>query len=574
MGNEQSDHGILKECTIDDDPIINNKQWSLHHAQLLKHPNPMSVFIGKEDSSSLEKFAKNLRLYRHPDILKFINFTQHQKLFYLFTEKISPLTVVQNQQNLHQISLGLQKILKSLIFLHKVGNLAHTNLCLSSIFVTPEGNWKLGGLEDVEKLSKTTTEDDLNGFVGLVKELIPVDGGTTGSDFVEFVNTQLPTIREAKSPFEEFLSHPFLSSNDFVAIENILTNLPVKTIEERATFFQTLADRLEKLPGIIVSQLSPLLLSRMVLLDQAAVQDFLPRFLTPNSGLLPETLYKEKLIPLLINIFHVRDMQIRLVLLKFFPNYIGMFTETQLEETILPLILLGINDINDEVVAETLKALAILVQALGAAKVIGSKNRKKIFSDGSPSKCVSKDVTESPASSRMHLMSSMSNRRQSSNERQSPIGAETSDEESSSQHKHSTPKLNFDQENDDWGSWEDDEDTNNQSEVLNATTKIPEPDHDDGNCEEEITKKLNSISTTTEKETEAEEVNFFADMEPVIKPTTNLLAMSATAKAEDTQPTVEEEDVLLHDKFAIHAIDVDENEVGWSDIDADGAWSS
>ena len=26
------------------------------------------------------------------------------------------------------------------------------------------------------KLSKTTTEDDLNGFVGLVKELIPVDG--------------------------------------------------------------------------------------------------------------------------------------------------------------------------------------------------------------------------------------------------------------------------------------------------------------------------------------------------------------------------------------------------------------
>ena len=71
-------------------------------------------------------------------------------------------------------------------------------------------------------------------------------------------------------------------------------------------------------------------------------------------------------------------------------SYLLQFTETQLEETILPLILLGINDINDEVVAETLKALAILVQALGAAKVIGSKNRKKIFSDGSPSKCGTK----------------------------------------------------------------------------------------------------------------------------------------------------------------------------------------
>ena len=81
---------------------------------------------------------------------------------------------------------------------------------------------------------------------------------------------------------------------------------------------------------------------------------------------------------------------------------------------------------------------------------------------------VSKDVTESPASSRMNLMSSMSNRRQSSNERQSPIGAETSDEESSSQHKHPTSKLNFDQENDDWGSWEDDEETNNQSGTYNV----------------------------------------------------------------------------------------------------------
>ena len=58
MGNEQSDqHGILKESTIDDDPIIKNSQWSLHHAQMHKLPNPMSVFIGQENGS-LENFAK------------------------------------------------------------------------------------------------------------------------------------------------------------------------------------------------------------------------------------------------------------------------------------------------------------------------------------------------------------------------------------------------------------------------------------------------------------------------------------------------------------------------------------
>ena len=62
MGNEQSNQGILKECSIDDNPIVQNgTKWSLHHAQLLKPPNPMSVFIG-DDNSSLENFAKVIDL--------------------------------------------------------------------------------------------------------------------------------------------------------------------------------------------------------------------------------------------------------------------------------------------------------------------------------------------------------------------------------------------------------------------------------------------------------------------------------------------------------------------------------
>ena len=57
--------------------------------------------------------------------------------------------------------------------------------------------------------------------------------------------------------------------------------------------------------------------------------------------ILSQELFKEKIIPILANIFHVRDMQIRLVLLKFFPNYVGMFDQSQLEDVILPLVLLG-----------------------------------------------------------------------------------------------------------------------------------------------------------------------------------------------------------------------------------------
>ena len=65
MGNEQSsaDHGLadsqgsLKDCIIDDDPILNDDHWSLHHAQL--HSTPMSVFISKDNrKGSLDDLAK------------------------------------------------------------------------------------------------------------------------------------------------------------------------------------------------------------------------------------------------------------------------------------------------------------------------------------------------------------------------------------------------------------------------------------------------------------------------------------------------------------------------------------
>ena len=93
---------------------------------------------------------QNLRLYRHPDILRFINVTNQGNTIYLFTEKVSPLSVVQKTQSLHQISLGLQKLIKALAFLHTVAKVSHKHLDVSSVFVTPEGNWKLAGLDCVE----------------------------------------------------------------------------------------------------------------------------------------------------------------------------------------------------------------------------------------------------------------------------------------------------------------------------------------------------------------------------------------------------------------------------------------
>ena len=117
-------------------------------------------------------------------------------------------------------------------------------------------------------------------------------------------------------------------------------------------------------------------------------------------------------------------------------------------------------DSNDQVVSETLKAIAILVPILGATKVVGGKNRRKIFADGSPSK-----VKEH---SRDH-------QQKFPELRQSPIGAEseTSDEGMGA--------------HDEWEPWQEDDP---KDEVVEQNQ-----------------------AKNSDKENEPD---FFADMEPVI----------------------------------------------------------
>ena len=174
-----------------------------------------------------------------------------------------------------------------------------------------------------------------------------IPGCETDAEFKDF---QAFIENETQVDFKTILNHSFFSSNVFVEIENFLSQLTIKNQEEKSVFFARLTSQLqENVPEeITAKQLTPLLLQRMVLLDQNAKHCFLQSFLSvatnpadeSNSILSPE-LFKEYVIPIITNIFHVRDMQIRLVLLKFLPNYVQMFSIDQLEDVILPLILLG-----------------------------------------------------------------------------------------------------------------------------------------------------------------------------------------------------------------------------------------
>lgn len=102
---------------------------------------------------------------RHPYVLKFLDTAEMEDSLALVTESCIPLetwltaTKAQrskdgcesNQEDdpvkLQEILWGFKCILLALNFLHTNCCLLHGNLGLHSIFVTPNGDWKLGGLE-------------------------------------------------------------------------------------------------------------------------------------------------------------------------------------------------------------------------------------------------------------------------------------------------------------------------------------------------------------------------------------------------------------------------------------------
>lgn len=76
--------------------------------------------------------------------------------------------------------------------------------------------------------------------------------------------------------------------------------------------------------------------------------------------------------PKIKQLFLVRDVQIRLILLDYFGAYMDYFDSREiLSNHILPQLLLGIKDTNDQLVAATLRCLADLVPVLGSSVVIG-----------------------------------------------------------------------------------------------------------------------------------------------------------------------------------------------------------
>lgn len=214
-------------------------------------------------------------------------------------------------------------------------------------------------------------------------------------EFLSYCQTHLKHKKPSMRPLLSAIQLHNYFTHDFVIIHGFLSELALKTQHCRQEFFKSLNEKLKQFDeNTIGSQLSELLLSRLVLLDTSAQFYLVPFILKPQNleddeetsvedGLFSTPGFVKFLVPKLKQVFRVLDVQIRLILLEHFHLYVNTFSKEELVDEILPQLLLGIKDTNDLLVTKTLLCLADLIPILGASQVIG-RNRRKLFADGRP----------------------------------------------------------------------------------------------------------------------------------------------------------------------------------------------
>ncbi|GAA5949077.1 hypothetical protein JCM10213_007084 [Rhodosporidiobolus nylandii] len=142
--------------------------WSCYSGTKKDDQSPVTVFSfdlsspsSSSDRRSLLPLARNslrkLRALRHPNILKFLDGSESDSAVWIVTEPVVALSSLLDSAGAlsEEAKLyGLLHVCTALGFLNKDGQSVHGGLRTTSVWVTPGGEWKLGGMEVCSRIDE------------------------------------------------------------------------------------------------------------------------------------------------------------------------------------------------------------------------------------------------------------------------------------------------------------------------------------------------------------------------------------------------------------------------------------
>ncbi|XVF00378.1 hypothetical protein REPUB_Repub03eG0280400 [Reevesia pubescens] len=374
--------------------------------------------------------VKRLRTVRHPNILSFLHSTEVEAIdgastkvtIYIVTEPVMPLSEKIKELDLEGIqrdeyyAWGLHQIAKAVSFLNNDCKLVHGNVCLASVVVTPNLDWKLHAfdvLSEYDGTNETATGPMLQyewlvgtqykpmelvksdwatirkspqwaidswGFGCLIYEIF---SGKKLGNFEELRNTAsipkslLPDYQRLLSSMpsrrlntSKLIENSEYFQNKLVDTIHFMEILSLKDSIEKDTFFRKLPNLAEQLPRqIVLKKLLPLLASALEFGSAAAPA--LTALLKMGSWLSAEE-FTQKVLPTIVKLFASNDRAIRVALLQHIDQYGESLPAQVVDEQVYPHVATGFADTSAILRELTLKSMLILAPKLSQRTMSGS----------------------------------------------------------------------------------------------------------------------------------------------------------------------------------------------------------
>ncbi|KAF8629253.1 hypothetical protein AX17_005832 [Amanita inopinata Kibby_2008] len=380
-----------------------------------------------KNSKALARNAlRKLRTTRHPDVLRFLDAVETDSTLHIMTERVRPLQPTLSNSSLRAqeredwLLWGLHRISVALAFLNDACTSAHGRICVSSIFITPSGEWKLGGFEllsspkdeaavlytmgslfpgtssyappEVKKQGWAAIKDSdpaaADGYaLGILLHSVfnpsqpplatlgpphpPPSANSRGAipssvfnSFKRLLNPNPKTRLTPKHFLETGMSQSgFFHSNKLVQVCCGLDNFALSSEAEKNTFLRTLKESASSFPPEFASyRVLPSLVSALEY-GGASAATIIPLVLEFGSNIPPEV-YSSSILSPLAKLYSSPDRGTRMALLDNLPAYVDKLDKKTASDKVWPHLQTGFSDTVAVIREATTKSIIYLAPKL------------------------------------------------------------------------------------------------------------------------------------------------------------------------------------------------------------------